>query len=148
MNPKSMPSRRSRNHALWIGPLVAFAGGVSYFLVFARYPVLRDFPWVNLPLVLIGLAISALGMWRAYSPATAYRGRILGPISLAASAFLCLSFVFYIFAMSYWLPEPSQVTRDLTTAPDFTLVDHEGRDVQLADYRGRKVVLTFYRGFW
>ena len=29
-------------------------------------------------------------------------------------------------------------------APDFTLPDHDGRDVSLADFRGRKVVLYFY----
>lgn len=31
-----------------------------------------------------------------------------------------------------------------TTAPDFTLRDHEGNEVSLTDYRGRKVVLCFY----
>lgn len=30
------------------------------------------------------------------------------------------------------------------TAPDFTLEDHEGREVSLSDFRGRKVVLYFY----
>jgi peroxiredoxin len=31
------------------------------------------------------------------------------------------------------------------TAPDFTLVDHEGRTVHLADFRGKNVVLVFNR---
>ena len=35
------------------------------------------------------------------------------------------------------------------TAPDFTLVDEEGRKVQLAAARGKMpVVLVFYRGWW
>lgn len=31
-----------------------------------------------------------------------------------------------------------------TPAPDFTLLDQDGRDVSLADFRGGKVVLYFY----
>jgi peroxiredoxin len=31
-----------------------------------------------------------------------------------------------------------------TTAPGFTLPDHDGRDVSLSDFRGRRLVLAFY----
>src|SRR3954467_3718825 len=31
-----------------------------------------------------------------------------------------------------------------TTAPDFTLPNHDGVDVSLSSYRGRRVVLSFY----
>jgi thioredoxin-dependent peroxiredoxin len=31
-----------------------------------------------------------------------------------------------------------------TRAPDFTVLDDEGRQVSLADYKGRNVVLYFY----
>ena len=30
------------------------------------------------------------------------------------------------------------------TAPDFTVMGHEGKPVSLGDYRGRKVLLWFY----
>ena len=30
------------------------------------------------------------------------------------------------------------------TAPDFSVMDHEGRTVRLRDLRGRKVLLWFY----
>ncbi len=33
-------------------------------------------------------------------------------------------------------------------APDFTLVDQNGRTVTLSAARGEKVVLVFYRGYW
>jgi cytochrome oxidase Cu insertion factor (SCO1/SenC/PrrC family) len=33
-------------------------------------------------------------------------------------------------------------------APDFTLVDQNGKRVTLSAARGRKVVLVFYRGYW
>lgn len=35
------------------------------------------------------------------------------------------------------------------TAPDFTLVDQQGRKVTLSDSRGKNpVVVVFYRGYW
>lgn len=35
------------------------------------------------------------------------------------------------------------------TAPDFTLMDHEGRKTTLSDFKGKSpVVLVFYRGYW
>ena len=33
-------------------------------------------------------------------------------------------------------------------APDFTLVDQNGRRVSLSAARGQKAVLVFYRGYW
>lgn len=33
-------------------------------------------------------------------------------------------------------------------APDFQLVDQDGRRVALSALRGQKVVLVFYRGYW
>ena len=108
-----------KNHALWIGPLVTLAGAVSYFAFFARFPALRDFPWVNLPVVLLGLGLSALGLTRAYKRTSSYRGKILGPIGLVVSGLLSSAFVFYIFGLSFWLPEPTRVARGCseTTAP-------------------------------
>lgn len=32
-------------------------------------------------------------------------------------------------------------------APEFTLANHEGKEVKLSDYRGKKVVVIFYLGF-
>jgi hypothetical protein len=139
---------RRRNHLLWLGPLVAFAGGVSYFLVFARYPVLRDFPWLNLPWVLAGLALSGVALRRAWTRQATYRGKALGPVGLGFSALLAFLFVFYVFGVSSWLPEPTPTATGLVEAPGFRLLDHRGQPVSLEDYRGRKVVLTFYRGFW
>ena len=141
-------SPRRRNHAIWLGPLVTLAGFISYFTYFIRFAELRDFPWLNLPLVLIGLAVSILGVSRAFVRAAVYRGKIVGSLGFLFSLAIALFFNAYIFYISYDLPEVSSVTTDLTIAPDFELPDHNGQTVRLADFRGRKVVLNFYRGHW
>jgi hypothetical protein len=143
-----MARSRSRNHALWLGPLTAFVGMVSYFEVFARYPTLRDFPWVNLPLVVVGLAWSALGVWRSFSRGARVWVKLAGSLGLAVSL-LCSGFLMvYVFGISYSLPDPTAATLSMDLAPDFALEDSEGRLHRLSDYRGRRVVLVFYRGHW
>lgn len=137
-----------RNHALWVAPLLALLGFLSYFVFFVRFPALRDLPWLNLLLLLAAVALSLLALWRAFARRESYRGRVLGPLSvlftLAVSAFFC----FYIFYLSYGMPAPTAFTLSLAVAPDFSAVDHMQRPVRLADLRGKKVVLVFYRGFW
>ena len=141
------PERR-RNHLLWLGPLLTAGAAISYFTYFARFPALRDFPWVNLPLVLAGEALSAIGLWRPWARRPIYRGRLLGALGLAGSSLLASAFVLYVFVISTWMPAPSARALALDIAPDFTLEDQAGRPVHLADFRGRKVILTFYRGYW
>jgi hypothetical protein len=146
MQPEA--AARRRNHALWLGPLAAAAGFLSYYTFFVRFPTLRDFPWVNLPLVLVGLALSAWAAWRAFARPQVFRGRVLGSVGLAfstlAAGFLC----FYVFHLSSTLPPPLSTTLALETAPEFALADQLGATVRLSDYRGRKVVLVFFRGHW
>lgn len=143
-----MPLNRRKNHLIWIGPLVTFAGGVSYFLVFARYPALRDFPWVNLPLVAIGVGLSGIGLAWAFIRPEIFRGKVSGSIGLALSLGIAALFSVYIFSLSYRMPGPSEVSLSIAAAPDSALPDQRGRPVRLGDFRGRKVVLTFYRGHW
>lgn len=143
-----MTGRRRRNHLQWIGVLVAFVGMVSYFLVFLRFPVLRDFPWLNLPLVCLGLALSCVAVWRAFFRPQEYRGKVVGSLGLVFSLLITVTFGAYIFWLSYLLPAPTEKTMGLTRAPDFALTSMTGETVRLQDFRGRKVVLVFYRGFW
>jgi hypothetical protein len=137
-----------RNHLIWIGVVVTFLAAVSYFTFFAGFPALRDFPWVNLPLVGLGVLVSAWAVRRAYGRAKAYRGRILSVVGLALSGTLAAGFMTYVFWITYLLPSPTQTALDLVQAPDFALVSMNGETVRLGDLRGSKVVLVFYRGFW
>ncbi len=137
-----------RNHLIWIGPLVAFAAVVSYFEVFARFATLRDFPWVNLPLVVLGAVLSALGVKRALAGSPALRAKVLAAAGLAFSVLLVAAFVAYVFWITYFLPPPTEVALGLAEAPDFTLTSSTGETVRLSDFAGRRVALVFYRGFW
>ncbi len=136
-----------RNHLIWIGPLVAFAGVVSYFEVFARFAALRDFPWVNLPLMVLATALSALGLRRCLRHSK-LRGKVIAGLGLAFSLLLTAAFVAYVFWITYFLPAPSEVALGLVQAPDFALTSSTGETVRLSDFAGRRVALVFYRGFW
>ncbi len=46
------------------------------------------------------------------------------------------------------LPKPQTASAEGKTAPDFSLPDQEGRNIQLSSVRGHRVVLIFYRGYW
>ena len=137
--------KRRRNHLAWIGPLITFLGMVSYFLVFVRWPVLRDFPWVNLPLVLAGFVASVAAFRRRRREAlvsllSAWSG--LGFSTLVAGLFC-----FYVFSYSSTLPAAGS-TLQIDRAPDIALANQHGDVVSLADMRGKNVILVFFRGFW
>lgn len=140
--------RARRNHAIWLGTLLTFAGLVSYFQFFVRFPALRDFPWVNLPLVLSGVGLSGYGLWRAFSGRARRWVKIVGSVGLLLSLLVGGFFCAYIFGISYMMPAPRTTTLELAEAPEFALPDHSGEVVRLSDYRGSKVVLVFYRGHW
>jgi hypothetical protein len=97
---------RTRNHLLWIGPLVTLAGAFSYFAFFARFPDLRDFPWVNLPLVVVGLALTIVAVLRPWRSPERFRGKILGIPAILVSGLLATGFCYYVFGLSYQLPAP------------------------------------------
>ena len=47
--------QRRRNWHIWVGFLLSILGVLSYFLVFARYPVTRDTPWANYLILAAGI---------------------------------------------------------------------------------------------
>ena len=133
---------------VWIGPVIAFVGLVSYFIYFYRFPVLRDFPWVNLPVVLVGLFLSGIGLRRTFHPTHGWLAKAVGGLGFLASLGLASLLSAYVFFLSYQMPETAYVPEPSTVAPEFALPDQDGRTIQLADFQGQRVVISFYRGHW
>lgn len=137
-----------RRNLAGIGPVVTFAGAVSYFLWFARYPALRDFPWLNLPLVLLGVVLSFLGAWAVFTGKRPWSRKLAAGGGLVLTVALAALFTGYVFVLSSMLPEARQETLAMNEAPTVELTGADGSVVDLAGYGGRRVVLVFYRGYW
>lgn len=149
---------RRRNWQVWAGFLVCIAGVLSYFLLFARFPITRDIPWANFLILACGTLLLVSGLRRAFGKSQQYRGKIAGPIlaalSLAAIGFFC----FLIFFATKQLPKSAGAPRVGQNAPDFVLTDTNDKEVSLASLMAtplpgtqkppKGVFLVFYRGYW
>lgn len=146
MLPK--PHQRLAALFVWLGLLTSLVALFSYLAFFSRFPALRDFPWLNLPMALLGAGVAFFGLWRVFKfqKSLLHKGlSILGTLgTIAASSF----FVLYIFVFSSQLPTTEKVPTVGTLAPDFSLPDQHGKTHTLSKLRGKKVILIFYRGFW
>ena len=141
--------KRQWNWLLWVGFVVAVAGLFSYGF-FVRFPITRDFPWANLLLFGIGVALLIVGLFRAFVRPQLYRGKIFGSILTAIALFLFAFFSYEIFYVLRQVPLSASAPRLGEKAPDFVLLDQNEQPVGLGDLLSgsRAVVLIFYRGFW
>jgi hypothetical protein len=140
------------NWPIWVGFVVAIAGLFSYEF-FARFPITRDFPWANFLLFGIGLALLVVGLFRAFGRPQIYRGKIFGSIFAAMAVLFVAFFSYVIFYVLHQVPASAGAPRVGQRAPDFLLLDQNGKPVGLGDLlRGpsgpKPVALIFYRGFW
>lgn len=150
--------KRRWNWPLWAGFLFAIAALFSYTF-FSRFPITRDFPWVNFLLFAASGVLLAIGLTRAFRHRNLYRGRVLGSIFAVLSL---LGFALFAYGTLYvvrQLPPASGAPRVGQKAPDFTLPDQNGKPTALADLvataKGdttrrtpNAVLLIFYRGYW
>jgi hypothetical protein len=138
------------NPLAWIGLAVTVLAILSYFLLFLRFPVTRDFPWATFILFVPALALLVLGVKRAFQQPQRYRGRISSPILSTVSISLMGLFCYFIFVLAKDLPSPSLAVRTGQRAPEFTLADAAGKLVSLSEIlkKNRAAVLIFYRGYW
>jgi hypothetical protein len=141
----------------------------SFFEVFSRWPITRDFPWPTLVLFAVSFLLLGSGLWRAYKQPDRYRGKIYGPLLAVLSLFLTGFLLFYIFIFSYQLPSATGAPKVGDTMPNIALLDQSGEPFELAQLvpalggpsGGKKasdtetspaeppwVLLVFYRGYW
>ena len=110
----------------------------------------RDIPWANYLLFLIGGALLAVGVKRAFGDPEHYRGKISSSILASLSAVLFAFFIVIITYFSKQLPSAETALGVQQKAPPFVLVDTAGKQVSsadlLKDHRG--LVVIFYRGYW
>lgn len=137
---------RSSNHLLWIAPLLALFGFLSYFLLFVRWPLLRDVPVLNFA-ILLGAAIAAvIAARRAWSRARWQRWTSL---ALAPVPFLLAGMLATFCLQGSSLPPPSAQGLVVGAAvPDLRAQDQHGKEVSLAELARGRAVLVFFRGAW
>jgi hypothetical protein len=158
--------KRKWNASVGLGLALVLAGIVSYPLFFIRYPTLRDFPWVNLPVMALGLVLVGVGIARAFRRPDLYRGKIFGSILGALALALAGFFCYEIFVMARQLPVSHGAPQVGQRAPDFTLPDSRNSPVNLSGVvnspfapdgaigpaiganQTAGVLLIFYRGYW
>ena len=142
--------RRSWNGFVWLGFGITLAAILSYFLVFLRFPVTRDIPWVTFAVFVPAVWLLVAGVKRAFGQPEQYRGRVAGPILSTLSIALIGLFGYFAFALTKDLPSASIALHAGQQAPDFTLADASGKPVALLEIlrKNRGAVLIFYRGYW
>ena len=144
------------NWQIWAGFLLTLAAAYSYPLVFVRWPVTRDFPWVNLLLFGIAAALLFVGVRRAFAHDRGPVSKIVSSILATLSVAILGLFIFAAFIMARWLPASHGAPQIGQKAPDFSLADTNGRMVSLSELRStpirgtapKGVLLIFYRGYW
>jgi len=145
---RAIDMSRRWNLSLWLGFIVVL-GGLSSYEYFARFPITRDFPWLNLLLLGAGLALLVTGLFRAFGNPKLYRGKIAGSILTVISVCLAAFFCYEIFFALREVPASAQAPRIGVKAPAFMLPDQSGKQIALADLLSpHGAILIFYRGHW
>ena len=151
------------NIRIWAGFLLALFAPISYFVLFYRWPLTRDFPWANYLLFAVGGLLIFSGIRRTFRRPDLYRGKIGGSVLASISLLL---FVYVTGFATKKLPPSKGAPTPGTKAPDFSLPDEYGNTVTLSalltttgvddpsqtDMVGagtppNRVMLIFYRGY-
>lgn len=121
------------NWPLWAGFVLSPIAVLSYPFVFERWPVTRDFPWVNLLLFGASALLLIIGVGRALARGPRRWLRMaLALIVTTVSIAIFANFAMGVFVHARDLPRSTRAPRVGERAPDFTLPDEHGALVSLA----------------
>ena len=134
--------QRRFNTPLWSGLILIFVAVFSYLLLFVRWPITRDVPWVTFLLFAVALVLLVIGFRRA-------QRKIAASIVLAIGVGLIGFFTIGTFVLTK-LPHSQNAPAIGQKAPDFTLPDSNHKSVALSQFAATNsgVLLIFYRGYW
>ena len=136
----------SRNHFLWLGPVIAVPGFLSYYGFFVQWAVFRDTAWLNIGILLGATAISLLGLLRAWPRGIGWRAA--GVVSTGVSGFLTGLLIVYCYGLSYGLPSADLAALEGQRIPSVTLASYDGTEIDVGLATDQPLILVFYRGFW
>ena len=144
------------NWQIWAGFLLSIVAFLSYMSFFVNFPVTRDFPWANLLLFAIAVVLLFMGIRRSFAPGRSLLSKIVGSILAVLGVLVFGLFIFAIFIMARQLPASAAAPKVGQKAPEFSMVDSNGKQVSLAELLStpvngkapKGVLLIFYRGYW
>ncbi|HEV8589399.1 MAG TPA: hypothetical protein VGQ72_11030 [Pyrinomonadaceae bacterium] len=144
------------NWQIWAGFLLTLFAFLIYPFIFIDYPILRDFPWLNLLLFALALVLLFVGLRRAFKPGRRLISKILAPVLTTMSVLIIALFIFAAFIESRRLPASAGAPQMGQKAPEFSLSDSNNKPVALAELLSQPVnkqppkgvLLIFYRGYW
>ena len=149
------------NWPVWLGFVFSVVAFVSYFLIFARFPVTRNVPWANFLLFGASAAFLWAGLRRALGGAQLFREKIVSSILTLLSVSIFGAFCFVIFHATRQLPTSVGSPKVGQKAPGFALRNTRESLVSLSSLLStpldpssssqkapKGVLLVFYRGYW
>ena len=144
------------NWQIWAGFLLVLFSFISYPFIFIDYPILRDFPWLNLILFALALAFVFVGVRRAFQPGRRLVSKIIAPALATLTLLIIVSFLFIAFILARQLPTSAGAPQVGQKAPEFSLVDTNNTPTALGELLAQPVnnkppkgiLLIFYRGYW
>lgn len=147
---------RKFNWLTWTGFLLSVIAFLSYPFVFVRWPITRDFPWVNLLLFGVAAVLLLLGIKRGFAADRPRRSKIAATVLATLSFVIIGLFVFSTLIAARWLPASHGAPQVRQKAPDFNLADTTGKEMSLSELLSspingktpKGVLLVFYRGYW
>lgn len=152
---------RHWNWRLWVGFVLSLVALFAYPTYIIRFSLIRAIFWPSVVLFLVAAMLLVSGLRRAFREPQSYRGKISGPVLTTVSVLIFALFGFFNYYVFKNFPAANNAPKVGQRAPEFTLVDTNGKSFSLAqllstpraDSTGssrpaKGVLVFFYRGYW